>query len=112
VSGDVRILDSNTTSLKASTTSGDVHYSGSLNPNGRYELKSHSGTVEVVLPANSQFAVNASTFSGSIETDFEIKLQGRIERRTISGLVGQGGPTLELRSFSGEVRLRKSGRRV
>jgi len=107
VSGSLSIRDSNPASLKGSSISGDIHFGGGLNPSGRYELKSHSGTVEVVLPRNSNFFLQASTFSGSIETDFEIRLQGRIERRSISGSIGQGGPTVELRTFSGDIRLRK-----
>jgi len=111
VSGNVGISDSDPSSVKASTISGDIHFGGSLNADGRYDLKSHSGTVKVVLPPNSGFALQASTFSGSIDTDFEVRVQGRVEKRTIAGVVGQGGPTLELRSFSGSILVRKSGAR-
>lgn len=111
VSGDIRISDSDPTSVKASTTSGDIHFAGSLSAGGRYDMKSHSGTIKVELPPASSFDIQASTFSGSIDTDFEIKVQGPIEKRKMAGVVGQGGPTLELRSFSGSILLRKSGAR-
>jgi DUF4097 and DUF4098 domain-containing protein YvlB len=111
VSGDIRITDSDPTSIKASTTSGDIHFAGGLSAGGRYDMKSHSGTVKVELPTGSSFDIQASTFSGSIDTDFEIKVQGPIEKRKMAGVVGQGGPTLELRSFSGSILVRQSGAR-
>jgi hypothetical protein len=106
VSGSITISESNPTGVKASTVSGDIRFHGGLQANGRYEMKSHSGTVEARLPSDSTFALQASTFSGSIDSDFEIQLQGRLEKRSVSGTVGPGGPTLELRSFSGSVRLK------
>jgi DUF4097 and DUF4098 domain-containing protein YvlB len=109
VSGDIRINESSPTSIKASTTSGDIQFNGDLSADGRYNLKSHSGTVRVVLPPHSSFALQASTFSGKVDTDFEIRVQGPIEKRKLAGVVGQGGPTLDLQSFSGSVLLRKSG---
>jgi DUF4097 and DUF4098 domain-containing protein YvlB len=108
VSGDIAISDSDPTNLKASTTSGDIQFSGSLSANGRYELKSHSGTVNVALPSGSGFALQASTFSGQIDTSFEVRVQGPQEKRSLAGVVGQGGPALELRSFSGNILIRKS----
>ncbi len=107
VSGDVGISESSAATVRASTVSGNISFSGSLHPEERYELKSFSGNVEAVLPGNSSFDLEASTFSGSLESDFEIKIQGRMEKRSIRGTVGQGGAILELSSFSGTVRLRK-----
>jgi DUF4097 and DUF4098 domain-containing protein YvlB len=111
VSGDVSISNSTPTGLTASAVSGDLKFDGRLNPNGRYSLKSHSGSVTMDLPSDSGFALRASTFSGSVNSDFDIKVNGSIEKKTISGVVGSGGPTIELNSFSGSVLVRKSSAR-
>lgn len=108
VSGNVFIGGSSPSGATASTVSGAIQFDGRLNPSGRYELKSHSGSVTLHLPADSSFSLRASTFSGSINSDFDIKVNGQIERKTISGLVGAGGPSIELNSFSGSIQLRKS----
>jgi hypothetical protein len=105
VSGSININDSDPTSLTASTVSGGVRFEGRLNANGRYNLKSHSGTVQISLPSDSNFVLTASTFSGSIDSDFDIKVNSWTQKKTISGVVGSGGPTVEARSFSGSVRI-------
>jgi DUF4097 and DUF4098 domain-containing protein YvlB len=109
VSGNVTLSESNPTGLKASTVSGKIQFDGKLDANGRYDLKSHSGTIALNLPADSKFALQASTFSGSIKSDFEIKVNGMSEKKTLNGVVGAGGPTIELRSFSGNILIRRSG---
>lgn len=107
VSGDVFISDSSPSNLKVSTVSGDVQFDGKLGASGRYELKSHSGTVVVNLPADSNFEVEASTFSGSIKSDFDMKVRTFNGTKSINGIVGSGGPTVALGSFSGSVNLRR-----
>jgi hypothetical protein len=109
ISGGVKVTGGNMADLQASTVSGDIYFDGGLNEGGRYELKSHSGAVTMNLPADSKFSLQVSTFSGSIKSDFDIKGNGSSEKKTLSGIVGGGGPTVELRSFSGSIRIRKSG---
>ncbi|MEW5900547.1 MAG: hypothetical protein AB1715_03690 [Acidobacteriota bacterium] len=57
---------------------------------------------------NSAFDLEAETFSGGIETDFEIKLIGRISPKEMSGVVNGGGAAVKLSSFSGDIRLKKA----
>jgi DUF4097 and DUF4098 domain-containing protein YvlB len=109
VSGNVTLSESNPTGLKVSTVSGKIQFDGKLDASGRYDLKSHSGAITLNLPADSKFALQASTFSGSIKSDFEIKVNGMSEKKTLNGVVGAGGPTIELRSFSGDILIRRSG---
>ncbi len=108
VSGDIvlkDVADAQTVDIK--TVSGNVTYSGDLKAGGRYELKTHSGDVRMTIPAGSGFDLEANTFSGDIETDFEITVSGKISPREIRGTVGKGGATLVLKSFSGNVDLKK-----
>ena len=41
-------------------------FSGALARNGRYELKSFSGEVRVILAGNTGFEVDANSFSGDV----------------------------------------------
>jgi DUF4097 and DUF4098 domain-containing protein YvlB len=106
ISGDVTISGSEPTGLKASTVSGDIRFDGRLNANGRYDLKSHSGTVTMELPADSSFALHVSRFSGSFSSDFAFNAE--MSNKSFSGVVGAGGPTVEMSGFSGTVQILKS----
>ncbi|MFZ2054240.1 MAG: DUF4097 family beta strand repeat-containing protein [Candidatus Aminicenantales bacterium] len=109
VSGDVELTDiSEASSVRAKALSGEVIYRGRINRQGNYHFKSHSGDVELYLPADSAFDFEADTFSGGIETDFEVKVMGKVSPKEMSGTVNGGGASLKVSSFSGDIRLKKS----
>jgi len=93
--------------VDGNTVTGAVVYDGKINRDGRYTLNTHTGRIEVTLPADSGFDLEANTFSGRIETDFEIKISGKISKKRISGVVNKGGPLVKLSTFSGNVYLKK-----
>ena len=108
VSGDISLREvSDAQSVNAHNVSGNVTYVGKIKAGGRYELRTHSGDVRVTVPADSSFDLEASTFSGDIDSDFEIQVIGKISPREIQGTVGKGGATVILGSFSGNVDLKK-----
>lgn len=108
VSGDITLRDvSDASSLSVKSVSGNITYVGKIKMGGRYEIKAHSGDVRMTLPADSSFDFEASTFSGDIQSDFKIQFVGKISPREINGTVGKGGATVRLKTFSGNVDLRK-----
>ena len=111
VSGDVEVGEVTCQTAELKSTSGDVEYTGALQTNGRYEFRSHSGTVRVTLSGDVGFQLEASSFSGSIDTELPITIGGtgggRASRRALRGVYGDGGATLELTTFSGNVIIRK-----
>jgi len=108
VSGDIDLLDvSGAKSVDVKTVSGDVTYVGSLEAGGRYEFKTYSGDVRMTIPAGTGFDLEVNTYSGTIDADFEITTSGRISNKEIRGTVGKGGATVVLKSFSGNVDLKK-----
>jgi DUF4097 and DUF4098 domain-containing protein YvlB len=109
VSGEIELLDvSEAPTVRAKALSGGVEYRGSISKQGNYSLKSHSGDVVLYLPASSAFDFEAETFSGGIETDFEIKVVGQVSPKEMSGSVNGGGAVLKVSSFSGDIKLKKS----
>ena len=108
VSGHIKLEDAQSERISASTTSGGVWYSGSLERNGRYELKSFSGEVRAALAGNTGFEVEATSFSGEVRTDFPITTRGtqpdrRGRRTTLNGTYGDGAAVLDLSTFSGSI---------
>jgi DUF4097 and DUF4098 domain-containing protein YvlB len=108
VSGDIKLLDiSGAQTVGVKSVSGDITYTGAIKEGGRYEIKTHSGDVRMVIPAGASFDLEANTFSGDIESDFEITVSGKMSPREVHGTVGKGGATIILKSFSGNVDLKK-----
>jgi DUF4097 and DUF4098 domain-containing protein YvlB len=119
VSGDVQLSNLQVDRLTAKTVSGNIGYEGTLARSGRYEFHAHSGNVRLVLPANTPgFEIDASTFSGSIRTDFGITLRSSAQQgdprgrrngtnRAIRGSYGDASAFLMVRSFSGTVVISK-----
>ena len=108
VSGGLEMLDvSEASSVRLKTLSGDIVYRGRINRAGTYSLKSHSGGIAMFLPADSAFDLEAQTFSGDIESDFEIKAVGKISEKEISGVVNGGGASVKISTFSGDIELKK-----
>ncbi len=119
VSGDLQLSDLQVERLTAKTLSGDVEFTGSLARGGRYEFHSHSGNVRLVLPANtSGFDLDASTFSGSVRSDFPVTLRSAARNdapggrrtttnRAMRGSFADAGAILALRSFSGDIVITK-----
>jgi DUF4097 and DUF4098 domain-containing protein YvlB len=116
VSGDLRLADLQVERLMAKTLSGNIAFDGTLARGGRYEFNAHSGNVRLTLPGNTGgFELDASTFSGSVRSDFPVTLRsagpadGRrpAANRAIHGTYGDAGSILSLRSFSGTVVITK-----
>jgi DUF4097 and DUF4098 domain-containing protein YvlB len=108
VSGDMRLTEvSEAMVVKAKALSGEVIYDGTINPDGRYSLKSHSGDIRMTIPGSSAFDLEAKTFSGDIETEFEITISGKMSKKKIRGSVNGGGADVDLSTFSGDVVLKK-----
>lgn len=117
VSGGIELSNLDVDRLQAKTVSGDISFEGVLARAGRYEFNAHSGNVRLVLSNPTGFELDASTFSGSIRSDFPITLHteaGRNRRgtrgtsnRAVRGTFGDAGPILSVRSFSGTVVIMK-----
>jgi len=108
VSGDILLREvSEARTVSAKNVSGDITYTGKIMAGGRYELKAHSGGVRMSIPADSSFEFEADTFSGDIDSDFEIQVVGKISPNELRGTVGKGGATVILKCFSGSIDLKK-----
>jgi hypothetical protein len=119
VSGDLQLAELQVERLTAKTLSGNIEFTGPLARGGRYEFHAHSGNVRLVLPSNTAgFEMDASTFSGSVRSDFPVTLRSAARNdspgsrrpttnRAIRGSFGDAGAILSLRSFSGNVVIAK-----
>lgn len=108
VSGEIELQGITSKSVRGMTVSGEIDFEGTIAPDGRYELKSHSGDVRMNLPANVNALVSVSTFSGEIDSDFQVTLEpgdGRRHHQQFEFRIGSGGARIQLESFSGDIYL-------
>lgn len=110
-SGDITLLGATSRMVDASTTSGEITYDGTIDANGRYEFHSHSGGIDLMIPATSNARFSIESFSGEMDSDFPVTLQpgdrgGRRPQR-FEFNVGNGGARVIAESFSGNIDIRK-----
>jgi len=93
--------------LRAETGSGDITAEGAQA--GAWEIHTGSGNVHVRLPANAAFDADLSTSSGTLDvgTAITMTVQGRVQesRKRIVGKARGGGPSLTVRTGSGDVHI-------
>jgi hypothetical protein len=108
VSGEVRLDTPKASRVRASSVSGDVEVRiRELTGIGTLSFTSVSGNVDVELPKNVDADVTMRTVSGDMESEFPLVLNGRVNRRSFEARIGKGGRELEVRTVSGNVRLRE-----
>jgi hypothetical protein len=67
-----------------------------------------SGDVRVTLPASYNGELDASTGNGTISSDFDLKVEGRMSPRRVRATIGSGGARLRLSSGNGGLELKKA----
>jgi hypothetical protein len=113
VSGEVALRDVRAKFLRARSTSGDVEFDGTIDPAGRYDFGSHSGTIRLMLPSAVSAAIEVETYSGEVDSDFPIRLEpgehstGRPRR--LQFRIGGGGARVSAETFSGDIDIRRAG---
>lgn len=115
VSGEIDLRDVRARYVRIGTTSGDITFDGTIDPTGRYELQTHSGDVDLILPANVGAQLTTSTYSGGIESDFLLTLppgphgEASGHGRKFTFTLGRGGARITAESFSGDINIRSRG---
>ena len=112
-------------SVVAHTTNGDVKVTMTrVDGKAALAFATLNGNVDVSLPASFRGDLRMRSDNGEIYTDFDVQLsqspakveqqrQGgkyRLEvEQEVRGTVGGGGPEIQLRTFNGDIYLRKRG---
>jgi DUF4097 and DUF4098 domain-containing protein YvlB len=112
VSGGIELRNVIARYVRARSTSGDISYDGVIDSTGRYELGSHSGSVDLTIPQNTGALLTVSTYNGSIDSDFPITLKpGEHGSKRYTFEIGKGDARISAESFSGDITIRSKVRR-
>jgi len=93
--------------LAVSTQSGRVRVSG--NPRRAWRVATGSSAIDVEFRANAAFTLDATSGSGSVKAEHLI-VRGETGKHRVAGTIGRGGPTVQLTSRSGAIKLTSAGR--
>jgi len=104
VSGDVELYDMRARSVEAQTVSGDLVLSGPIADGGTYSLFTHSGDIVLGIPPRANARLTLSSANGEFRLGFDLQAE-RTTRRRQTFRMGNGSATVELETFSGDIRV-------
>jgi len=98
--------------VSVNTAKGSIRYNGDFGGGGDYMLVNHSGNIDVTLPAYASVELSARSISGSVENDFPLQQKPHptfsiTQGRSFAGTSNAGASSVQLRSFSGKIRVKK-----
>lgn len=111
--GAVRMTTVSGPKVTVNTASGDITYDGDLGSGGEYAFTNHSGNIDVTLPASASIDLMARSITGSVQNDLPLqkKTHGSLslvdQTRSSVGTSNSGASSVQLRSFSGKIRVKK-----
>ncbi|MET0595520.1 MAG: DUF4097 family beta strand repeat-containing protein, partial [Polyangiaceae bacterium] len=104
VSGSCSLEGGDFTEVEMRAVSGDLNFTGALSAQGSFEFKTHSGDIELRIPAATNADVELRTFNGSLKS----ALSAGGSKQSTSALdfrVGNGGAKVRGRTFNGDIRV-------
>jgi DUF4097 and DUF4098 domain-containing protein YvlB len=108
VSGDVDAENGDYREISAGTVSGNINLRGKPSKDARVDVESMSGDVHLYLPADVSAHLRASTFSGSIRSDFgTVKDEDHGPGSSLDTSVGGGDARVNVETFSGDLEIRR-----
>ncbi len=84
--------------INAETANGNVIFKGTLAASEQ-SFVTDNGSIEITLPANTGFRLNAETHNGRVLTDFSISESGPGRAEVLKGIVGEN-PTISITAES------------
>jgi len=89
--------------LNATTGSGDIEAEGRITSD--WSASTGSGSLRLALGNSARFNLDASTGSGSVQTSQSIASSGTANSHHLYGTANGGGPSLHLRTGSGDIQI-------
>lgn len=110
--GTVQLKNVNGQRVSVGDTSGNIDYEGDCSGGGSYILTTHSGAIDVTLPATASVDLSARSATGTVENDFPLQQKPHNsfvpqQGRSFAGTSNSGSSSVELQSFSGKIRVKK-----
>lgn len=70
-------------------------------------FRTGNGSITIQLPASFEGEIDARLPNGQLESDFPLRVEGRLDPRRLRATIGKGGPRVTIVSGSGGASIRK-----
>ena len=105
VNGDVDV--STTGYAEATTVNGSIDARiGQMNSEDGLKFETVNGSVTLDLPDDLDADLDARWVNGDLDSTLPLRVEGRISRRRIQGMFGDGGAELSVSTVNGSIRIR------
>lgn len=110
--GAVQLVNVTGPKVNVGTGSGNITYQGDCSGGGDYLMTTHSGNIDMTLPETASVDLTAHSVSGSVQNDFPLQAKKHSafvpkSGSSFAGTSNSGSSFVELRSFSGRIRVKK-----
>jgi len=111
--GNLRLLQSHNSSVRAFTANGSIFFDSDFLPNGLYMLRTFSGAIDLLFSPGDSFTLQTGSLRGTINNEARLTPTVRAPARSsrfASGMFGsnsQGSARVEVTSFDGTINIRK-----
>jgi DUF4097 and DUF4098 domain-containing protein YvlB len=89
--------------LDVSNVSGSIKFEGALGT-GRHDVGTVSGSIKLLIPEDTNLDFKASSISGRLKSDLNIKYTSLSKNRWI-GTLNDGGNPMRLKTVSGSMNI-------
>ncbi len=111
ISGNLNLTNVTGPQVRVSSTRSAIVYTGNFGGGGAYSLTSHSGPIDVTLPADASVDVTARSVSGKVQNEYPFQPKTHVsfpaDGRSFAGTANSGASLVRLRSFSGTISVKK-----
>ena len=104
VNGAVTLIEVDSRNVNAETVNGNITFGGPIQNGGSYSFSTHNGNVLLGIQEGVGATISVSTFQGELSADFPLTFRGSREK-DFSFTLGNGGASVNIESFQGNIRL-------
>ena len=110
--GSVQMVNVTGPKVNVGTGSGNITYQGDCAGGGDYLITTHSGNIDLSLPESASVDLDARSVSGGVQNDFPLQAKKHPvftpkSGSSFAGTSNSGSSSVELRSISGGIRVKK-----
>jgi DUF4097 and DUF4098 domain-containing protein YvlB len=93
---------------KLSTSNGSIDLTLGASPKADIHADTRNSGITLHMPPGASAHLVADTSNGSITSEFDLTSKGEEEKHHVDGVIGAGGPSIELKTSNGAIRVVKT----
>jgi len=93
--------------VRIDTSNSGVELELPSNFSSSVHIDTNNAPITLRMPEGTNARISARTSNSSIDTEFEVRAQGELSRNRLDGVIGNGGPLIDLTTSNGGIHLLK-----